>query len=356
MQKSTKRDYSILFAALIAILAFSVFLCLPLSAQAAEGPLGTESPYIYCTYTDADGNSADGNNLSAGTYKVTFNIKDMASAAVIQLTASYADTVSVDSSTVTQLSDADTNFSSMGYLASDGNIVFGYVSNEDGASALSAEGTALFTIDMTFSQACDAADVITISSDPNLTFATADYGDGYDDEYALVDAFEGYNGSLYLMTADVSPASTFDISGQIKIATDLTGTDTTVGIVGINVSVLKDGSTVAQATTDENGNYTLSAVPAGEYSMLISGDTTVDREVTLIVTESKTVDSVGIVICDYNKDLKFNTNDTVVFSTALSNYYVYADLNGDAKVNTNDSVVYSRFLNNTVTYADVTLQ
>ncbi|MDD6728440.1 MAG: carboxypeptidase-like regulatory domain-containing protein, partial [Eubacteriales bacterium] len=326
------------------------------SAQAAEGTLGTESPYIYCTYTDADGNSADGNNLSAGTYKVTFNIKDMASAAVIQLTVSYADTVSVDSSTVTQLSDADTNFSSMGYLASDGNIVFGYVSNEDGASALNAEGTALFSIDMTFSQACDAADVITISSDPNLTFATADYGDGYDDEYALVDAFDGYNGSLYLMTADVSPASSFDISGQITIATDITGASTTIGIVGINVSVLKDGSTVAQATTDENGNYTLSAVPAGEYTMLISGDTTVDREVTLIVTESKTVDSVGIVVCDYNRDLYFNSYDTVTFVKGLNEYNVYCDLNGDDYVNSYDTLVFINFLDKTINYDDVTLQ
>lgn len=356
MQKYAKRDYSIFFAVLLAVTALVLFLCLPLSAKAAAGTLGTESPYIYCTYTDADGNAADGNNLTAGTYDVTFNIRDMASAAVIQVTAYYDDSVTVDSSEVSRLSDADTNFSSMGYLASDGNIVFGYVSNADNTSALNSEGTPLFTLKMTFALDCDAADCITISSNTNMTFALADYGDGYSDEYALVDDDDNYDGNLYLMTADVSPEMGYDISGQIKISTDLTGTDTTVGIVGINVSVLKDGTAIAETVTDENGNYTLASVPAGEYTMLISGESTVDRKVTLIVSESKTVDSVGIVICDYNKDLKFNSNDTIVFSTALSEYYVYADMNGDAKINTNDSVVYMKFLNNTITYADVILQ
>lgn len=356
MQKSTKRDYSILFAVLIAVSALALFLCLPLSAYAATGTLGTEAPHIYCTYKDSDGNTVDGNKLTAGTYEATFNIKDMTSAAVIQVTASYTDAVTVDSSTVKQLSDADTNFSSMGYLASDGNIVFGYVSNADGTSAITPDGTTLFSINMTFSQDCDAADVVTISSNPNLTFAIADYGDGYSDEYSLVDSDETYNGNLYLMTADVTPASSYDISGQIKIATDITGTSTTVGIVGINVSVLKDGSAIAEATTDKNGNYTLTAVPAGEYTMLISGESTVDREVTLIVSESKTVDSVGIVICDYNKDRGFNALDSLTFSQSMSEYYVYADFNGDGGINSLDAITFTSFIAKTVSYADVTLQ
>lgn len=365
MQRSVKIRYSVFIGIFMAFAALALFFCLPQSAYAATGTLGTETPYFYCTYADAEGNEVDGNKLDAGTYTVTFNVQDMASASVMQITASYPETVTLDDSTVTQISDTDTNFSSMGYLASDGNIVFGYVSNEADTSSLNTEGTALFSVDMTFPQECDTDGdgyidpdtdgLISISSDPNLSFALADYGDGYDDEYALVDVYDGYPGALYIMTADVSPSGGYDISGQIKVATDLTGTETTGGIVGINVSVQKDGATIAQSVTDENGNYTLSAIPAGEYTMLISGDTTIDREVTLIVTESKTVDSVGIVICDYNQDIYINSIDLSAFIVALSEYNVYADLNCDSYVNSVDLSSFVQFLNNEVVYADVTL-
>ena len=47
--------------------------------------------------------------------------------------------------------------------------------------------------------------------------------------------------------------------------------------------------------------------------MLISGETTVDRKVTLVVSESKDVGSVGVVICDYNKDELINGTDYMSF-------------------------------------------
>lgn len=356
MQQLTKKHLSVFIGAMISFATLAIILCLPHLSYAATGTLGTESPYVYCTYKDADGKVVDGNNLEAGTYEISFNISGMSSAAVIQVTASYTDTLTLDGTSVSQLSDTDTNFSSMGYLASEGNIVFGYVSNEDGTSAISTDGTALFTISATFSQACDAESVIQVATDPNLTFAIADYGDGYNDEYALVDSFDGYTGNLYLMTCDVTPSLGCDITGQIMIATDITGTETTAGIVGINVAVQKDGATVAEAVTDENGNYTLSAVPAGEYTMIISGESTVDREVTLIVTASKAVDPVGVVICDYNKDLSFNSADSLTYAQAMITYNVYADFTADGSVNSSDTMIYSKFLGNTVSYADVTLQ
>lgn len=356
MTNILKRYSVYILGALLVPLTLAIFVCLPQTVSAAPGTLGTESPEYYCTYQDADGNSVDGNNLSAGTYKVTFNIKGMASASVLQVTASYNNTVTVDTSTVTQVSDTDTNFSTMGYVAADGNIVFGYVSNSSDASLLNAQGTELFSLNMAFSQQCDAADVITISSNPNHTFALADYSEGYNDEYALVDTYEGYPGSLYLMSADVSPSMGYDITGQVKIATDLTGTETTVGIIGINVSVTKDGVEIASAVTDENGTYTLTAIPAGEYKMTISGESTVDREVTLVVSSAKTVDAVGVVICDYNRDVIFNSNDTMVFAKAIVEYNVYSDFNGDKIVNSNDVFYFAKFLGKAVTYADVTLQ
>jgi hypothetical protein len=90
--------------------------------------------------------------------------------------------------------------------------------------------------------------------------------------------------------------------------------------------------------------------------MLISGPTTIDREVTLVVSESKTVDSVGIVVCDYNIDSLIDAADMIDFSVAFTGKYnVYADFNGDKLVDASDMVVFSIFFGNTVQYNDVTL-
>jgi hypothetical protein len=227
-------------------------------------------------------------------------------------------------------------------------------------TSVDSDAQYIATVKMTFAIDCDADDYITVSSNPNLTFVVTDSADNnYDDEYALVEAYEGYNGTLALMTCDITPAfdaDTFDVSGQILIASDLTGTSTTVGIVGITVDVVDNGSTIATAVTDDNGYYTLTGVPAGEYKMLISGPTTIDREVTLVVTESKSVDAVGIVVCDYNIDKKVNAADMSKFSNSFAgDYYVYCDFNGDGKVNAADMSIFSVFFDATVTYEDVTL-
>lgn len=358
MTLSLKRK---LLAAALSLSAFFaaalIILCLPSASYAAQ--LGAEQPHIYFTY-EKDGQEVDGNDLlSDSEYDVKIWIKGVESISTLQVTATLADSVTCASAPTALMSDSVSGVTSMGYVLNSGNVVFGFVSDNADTTAIDSSGTLIACVSMTFAQAGDAESFITVSTNPNLTFVQTDYNEGYENAYAIDTEFEGYSGTLYSMTYDISPVFTpagFDISGSVMIASDATGTASSVGITGITVTVSNNGTPVASAVTDENGNYTLSCVPAGDYTMTISGPTTVDREVTLSVTESKTVDSVGVIICDYNKDIIVDAVDLRVF---LSYYgvseYVYADFNADSLVDAVDLRLFLSLYGNSPNYANVTL-
>lgn len=365
MDTKAKSGSNALIGILVFIAAVLIIFSIPLVSYAQTGTLGQESPEIYCTY-EQDGEAVDGNNLTAGTYDVNFVLSGMSNLSVFEITATYdEEQVSIDPTSLSLISDdADAGLDSMGYILSDGNIVFGFVSTNEACSPLNGDEQIIATVKMTFASDCDAADYIKASQNPNLTFAQADYGDGYDDEYALVESDDDYSGNLYIMSCDITPAmfNSFDVNGQIKIATDVTGTNTTVGIVGITVKVEKDGETVATAVTDGKGYYTLTALPEGEYTMTITGPSTIDRTVTLVVSSDKAadgaldVDSAGIVICDYNKDKLINATDKSIFGAAFSGTYnVYCDFNGDGLVNATDKSIFGSLYGKNIVYEDLTL-
>jgi hypothetical protein len=355
--KCKATTFGICFASIV--VAIILFFCLPSTCYASQ--LGSDEPYVYFTY-EKDGTEVDGNELlNNETYDVNIWISNIETVSVLEITATYDDSVTVASTPLSLMSDTVSGISSMGYVIGSGNLVFGFVSDNDSYTAIDSNGTLVAKISATFSEAGDAQDFITVSANPNLTFVQASYDDGYDDSYALDVDFAGYNGVLYSMTCDVSPSFTtgnYDITGQIKIASDTTGTNTLNGIVGITVSVVDNGETIAQAVTDKNGIYTLSGIPEGTYKMIISGSTTIDREVTLVVTESKTVDSVGVILCDYNKDTLVNTTDFSLFLKKYdsdSDYDVYYDFNSDGLVNTTDFSIFLAFYDKEIVYADVIL-
>ena len=356
MQKSLREHSSLILGALILFVALGLFLCLPLSAQAATGTLGTETPYVYCTYKNSDGKEVDGNKLDAGTYEVTFNVKDMTSASVLQVTASYADTATVDSSTVAQLTDTNTDFSSMGYLASDGNIVFGYVSNADDTSALTTDGTALFSLDVTFADACDAADVITIASDPNLTFALADYGDGYDDEYAIdIDEATDYSGARYQMLSDVSPSVGHTVSGTIVLAQDVTGAcnNAILAYGEYTIDVYSDSERTALVTSvqstcaDGVNSFVIDGLSDGTYYATVTSTYSIALDnVTIIVSGADITDAViPVVGCDMNKDGFVSAEDAkIVYKAAGTGELAeYCDFSGDGFASAEDAKVTIKF-------------
>lgn len=365
MYSAFSRAHSCFSGILAVVFMLAILLCLPHSALAAD--LGSEQPHIYFSYENEDGKPAEGSNgkLMAGAYDVSIIVEGLSSASIIQVSAYYSEDVTVDPTPVYLLSDSVPEMTSMGEVLGDGRIVFGFVSDDESTTHLSADGTVIATFRATFAadftkDQFEADHVIEVATNPNLTFATVNYADGISDSYALVDSFEGYDGMLYKMTCDVFPAFTqtgYDISGKIEIAGDPTGAPTGFGLVGITVDVLNDnGSTIATAVTDSDGLYALSAVPAGEYTMLIHGETTVDRQVTLVVDQTKTVSPVGIVMCDYNRDRNINATDLSVFLTSYSGEYnVYCDFNNDTNVNASDLSAFLSFYGKTISYDNVTL-
>ena len=141
---------------------------------------------------------------------------------------------------------------------------------------------------------------------------------------------------------------TITISGTVMIATDTTGTAYTAGIVGINVCV---GDEVV-ATSAADGTFT-AVVPKGTTELTFTGDTTIDRTVTLSGTADVTGAIVPIVICDYNRDGDINATDDFVFGNSYGvpeNYNVYCDFNGDGDVNATDDFVFGNFYGKTVAY------
>ncbi len=365
MKAKYKFGSGIIAGFLALVIAMTIFIGLPIVSNAETGTLGTESPEIYCTFSQ-DGELVDGNELTAGTYDVSFLISGVKNLAVVQITATYDDSmVTVASAPSYSISDDEAfPFHTIGYKNENSTIITGFISGNDDCTAISSDGQVLTTISMTFASDCDAADYITVDQDPNHTFVQVDLNDSTSDQYALVDSYPGYSGNLYPMSCDVTPVITaeYTVNGQVLIATDTTGTNTTAGIIGITVTVEKDGLIIAQAVTDENGFYTLPDIPVGEYTITFSGSTTVDRAGTLTVSSDKavdsvvTLDSVGIVICDYNKDGAFNAIDVAVFSGSFSGEYnVYCDLNADKGVNAIDAAVFSGIFGKTVAYDDLTL-
>lgn len=144
---------------------------------------------------------------------------------------------------------------------------------------------------------------------------------------------------------------TITISGTVMIATDTTGTAYTAGIVGINVCV--GGEVVATSAAD--GTFT-AVVPKGTTELTFTGDTTIDRTVTLSGTADVTDAVVPIVICDYNKDTRVNATDKGIFASAYSgDYNVYCDFNGDKKVNATDKGLLASLYGQTVAYNPLAL-
>lgn len=357
MKHSIKSFLTTPFVCLIIIISL---LALPMNASAETGTLGKETPVITCNFYDSNGASANGNRLQAGTYTVDVVLSGMKAVSVVQLCAEITSPSTVTSMSVAStLADKRTDLEAQMKQEGARLTVFQVSENAD-TSVIDKNGTVIFTLSVTVSSFCDFADVFEFSTNPNLTFIEADYGDGYNDCYAL-DTNASYTaGKLYPMTADVSPyiaPTEFDVVGKITPSADLIGSAIDNGVAGIEVAVQ---GTDIKVVTDKDGSYTIPAMSAGNYTLVISGSTVKTRTVALTVDPANAVDynqiqveSLGVVICDYNKDGKVNTVDATLFSkTSTPN----RDLNADGKVDTEDSELFKTFFNKTVRYTAITLK
>lgn len=343
--------------ATLSMVTLILTLLVPFSASASSDTLGTLRPKLYASFTDANGEVADGNALEVGEYNVSINLYGMTTLSVFELTANTTDDITINS--VSTVADTDTSFDCANIKNEDNNFVVIFASDNDDYSAVT-DGQSMITLNVTVNTAGDFADYFVVSTDPDTTFVEADYTDGF--EAAYVCSVNPATDTNYpTLTYDMSPnlsATTFDVTGQVGIATNLEGTTNNGGIIGLTVSV--DGTDIS-AVSDKDGYYTLSGLEEGTYTLTITGDTAIARHVTLVVSADKaengtiTVGMVPICVCDYNPDGGINGADTAIFGSSFSEYNVYADLNPDGGINGADTAIYGIFFGNTVEYSEVTL-
>lgn len=363
--KSTKK----FFAALLIFTIVSLLL-MPFSAFAKAGTLGEETPELYCRFSDAAGQAVDGNALSAGTYTVEVMLAGMETFSVFQFTAktNYQPSV-LTSLEVASVYTGAQNEVSCGGIKQDtnGNLVVALASENSDCSALDAEGTAMATMTVTVatSNSVDFQEVFRFVQDPDLTFAEADYGDGINDAYVLDTSVQtGY--AKYAMTADESPSlsETVNVEGHVFLASDVYGTPSDLAWEGITLSTTVGDETI-EAVTDANGAYVLRDLPFGTYTVLISGETTIDRTVTLQVTPERanagsiSANDVGIIVVDYSGDKIINSLDVTTYNSYYNKAYVdaayYVDFNNDRVINSLDTVYFNVFYNKICSYDEVTI-
>ena len=339
------------FTATLLTVILLMVLSVPFSAYAQKGTLGTENPRLTATFKDGDDIVVDGNELEAGSYTVDIHLSGMKTVSIFQITANISNMVINNVSTI---ADSDSSFSCGAIVNEDDSFVAILASENDDTSAI-ADGAVMVTLDVTIDTAGDFEEFFVLSTDPDLTFIEADYGDGYDDAYVCtVNSTQPYAN----ITFDMSPSlakKTFTVSGKISIATDLEATEGEVGVTGITVSVV---GTDISTTTASDGSFTLYGVPEGTYTLLIAGDTTIDRTVTINVTEDMALPSIPIIICDYNGDRLVDDLDKTKFNTSFAGeFYIYCDFNADGVTDDLDKISFNVFYGNgEIQYPDLTFQ
>ena len=343
----SKKRVGVIFGTLAFFAVLAILVCLPRISYGAA--LGSEKPNIYCTYVNSNGEQCDGDKLTAGTYDVNFYLEGVSELSVMQLTATYTSDVTVNGDAKSLLSDSAIGISSMGTVTDSSNLVFGFVSDSDTCSAVDSEATLLATFSVTFANDCDAADVISVSTDPNKTFLLTNYEDGLDDEYALVTEFEGYNGTLYLMTCDVSPSTGHSVTGSLVIMTDAKGNTANAPVYGeYTVNVYSDEArsdlvtSVTSSLVNDVNSFSIDSLKDGTYYLSISSTYAVTRDdITLTVDGADITSSViPMMACDYNSDGQVTGTDAIfVYTNASTGTNRYFDTNGDGSVTGTDAIV-----------------
>ena len=224
-----KKVLPILLACIVILLA-----AVPqISVFAEKGTLGTENPVWKASFLDSDGNAADGNSLLAGEYIVNLNLYGMKTVSVLQISATYTDAVTVNScKTIAQSKSAlfrdiikkenDNEFDA---------VVAAYNSDSVITAVDIADGETMVSLNITVNTPGDFANYFSLNTDPERTYIGADLGDGYDSAYTCVESADVqapsdrkyYPNITHDMSPDIS-VKTYDVKGQITIATNLDGT------------------------------------------------------------------------------------------------------------------------------------
>lgn len=357
------------FATLQIIALVSLISAAPV--YAGEKPaFGEETPFIFCTF-EKEGETADGNALTAGDYTVRVILSAMEQNSVFQFTANY----NFDKKAISSLDIVSTNenMACGGIKKTDNALVVVLASEEESGNSLNGEDTAYaemhVTIDIDENETIDFRDCFRFDKNPDLTFVESAYEEGIENAYVLNTSTDTqYKTSR--MIADESPSlngNYYTVEGQITVSLNETGTlDTGLGKAGISVSVVSQTDNYEKTVlTAENGEYSLPDIPEGEYIMNISGPTTIDRDVNLSVNSQKAElgviqnAPVSVVTSDYNNDGRVTTTDLGLLYVALNDSSIknadFYDISCDNKVTTTDIGLIYILAGKVVNYKDLTL-
>ena len=335
MKKITKAFITALsFIFIISMMPFSVL---------AEDGMGSESPFIQAVFTDENGDEANGDTLEAGIYTVDLTLSGMAAVSTFELTAEYTDDIVINS--VTTIADTNEGFKCGGIKNEDNSFVVILASLGENNTPIS-ENEVMVTMQVTVNTAGDFGNYFAVDEDPELTFIQASYEYGYQQAYVCtsVEASAIYYPTLsYDMSPDLS-VKTITVTGIVTIAENREGSSGTYGVGGIKIFAGEEE--VAQSAAD--GSFT-AEVPIGTTELTLTGDTTVDRVVTLSGESSISEVNIPIIVCNYEKsDNLINYKDSGLYVDYIDTDYVYANLEAsDNIVNYKDSGLYVDFLGDT---------
>lgn len=349
----------------ICVAMVSVLICAMLSigavsVNAAESTLGTQTPAITATYTDANGEAADGNALASGTYEMAIVVSDLAALSQMEITASYDSTALSFGRAVTAAEEYP-SLTSFGPQTVNSRFVYGLTSAEKTETVFADNGAVLLTVQITVTtdSTVDMSEVITVNEDPNFTFIEVSFddrlpsGDSYIYNCYALGTAENFPGETYPMTCDLSPeiSTGYTVSayvGALALPKDEFGTYATTGAI---VTITTDAGEIS-AVTDENGKFVLENVPNGEYTATITYKYGFERTFTIIVNGADIISDVmvGIVGCNWNSDIAVNSNDYAVYSKLVGQestsdkFDIGIDINRDGAINSNDYSIYNQFV------------
>jgi hypothetical protein len=335
----------------ITALSFILIISLmPFAASAADEAMGSESPLILAVFTDSNGETANGDVLTAGEYTVDLTLSGMAAFSFFEITAQTSDDITINS--VSTIADSNSSVKCGGIKNEDDSFVVILASTGENNTPVS-EGEVMITMQVTVNTDGDFADFFVVNEDAELTFVGSSYEYGFDAAYVCtsVEATSNYYPTLsYDMSPDLS-VKTITVTGTITISENREGTSGTHGVEGINVYL--DGEMVAQS--DADGVF-FATVPKGTTELTVSGTTTVERTVTLSGENDISDANIPIIVCNYSVDDVINYKDAGAFVDYIDGNYVYADLNADGVVNYKDAGIFVDLLSDSpVAYSALSL-
>lgn len=360
----------------ICVAMVSVLICAMLSigavsVNAAESTLGTQTPAITATYTDANGEAADGNALASGTYEMAIVVSDLAALSQMEITASYDSTVLSFGRAVTAAEEYP-SLTDFGPQTVNSRFVYGLTSADKAETVFADNSAVLLTVQITVTtdSTVDMSEVMTVNEDPNFTFIEVSFddrvptGDSYIYNCYALGTAENFPGETYPMTCDLSPevSTGYTVSayvGALASPEDEYGSYATTGAI---VTITTEDGEIS-AVTDNEGKFVLENVPNGEYTATITYEYGFDRTFKIIVNSADiTSDTmVGIVGCNWDGNGNISASDFSIYSQCFGfnsdsdGYIVGVDVDRNGNISASDFTIYSEFFGYTVDqeYADI---